>query len=236
MVADQVARLKSGAVRPDRFDFAALKFDGGRWGRRALAELSVATDLPDAAIVNADAQRALSIVSRPAVHAPLPHGDDIAGRIKVYPDDARCRPISTTGPPGHWRSRTCNCFACDRTSAVRRRFVPLAGADAEAILFLDDYASSVFEQDKTGQWRKTAGLTARRGGAIPFGAPSRAARFNWNPTAGRISRSATNASPSSRRPCISAAARRNSPEADRTCYRIDSESPRPMIADRDSYR
>src|SRR5580698_6079343 len=40
MVAGQMARLKSGAVRPEKFDFAALKFDGARWGHEALIVLS----------------------------------------------------------------------------------------------------------------------------------------------------------------------------------------------------
>ncbi|HEV3018588.1 MAG TPA: hypothetical protein VGY49_06185 [Burkholderiaceae bacterium] len=40
MVADQMARLRSGAVGPDKFDFGALKFDGARWGAPALAQLA----------------------------------------------------------------------------------------------------------------------------------------------------------------------------------------------------
>lgn len=49
MVASQVARLESGAVAPDDFDFAALKFDGAKWGAAALAHFSQANGTPDAA-------------------------------------------------------------------------------------------------------------------------------------------------------------------------------------------
>ena len=46
MVADQVARLKSGAIPPEKFDFAALKFDGASWGHDALVEFSKANGWP----------------------------------------------------------------------------------------------------------------------------------------------------------------------------------------------
>src|SRR5690348_7105618 len=37
-VASQVARLESGAVAPDKFDFAYLRFDGARYGKAARSE------------------------------------------------------------------------------------------------------------------------------------------------------------------------------------------------------
>ena len=47
---DQVARLESGAILPERFDWAALRFDFGEPGRRALARLAAS---PDRAIARA---------------------------------------------------------------------------------------------------------------------------------------------------------------------------------------
>jgi hypothetical protein len=44
-VADQMARLKSGAISPDRFDFRYLRWEGGRYGRAALMELAASPDL-----------------------------------------------------------------------------------------------------------------------------------------------------------------------------------------------
>lgn len=41
-VNDQVARLKSGHIKPEAFDYHYLRFKSGRWGRLALKELSEA--------------------------------------------------------------------------------------------------------------------------------------------------------------------------------------------------
>lgn len=50
---DQLARLNSGAVKPEKFDWAAMAFDFGPEGREALARLakSAKTDVADAAKV-----------------------------------------------------------------------------------------------------------------------------------------------------------------------------------------
>ena len=47
-VADQVARLESGEISPDKFDFAFLRFQSGRYGRQALERLKRKEDGPDA--------------------------------------------------------------------------------------------------------------------------------------------------------------------------------------------
>ncbi|RZJ28715.1 MAG: DUF4153 domain-containing protein [Brevundimonas sp.] len=43
-VADQVARLERGAVRPDQFDYRFLRFESGKVGEAALARLTRSTD------------------------------------------------------------------------------------------------------------------------------------------------------------------------------------------------
>jgi hypothetical protein len=43
-VADQTARLERGAVTPDRFDYAFLRFESGKAGQAALARLARSTD------------------------------------------------------------------------------------------------------------------------------------------------------------------------------------------------
>jgi hypothetical protein len=58
-VADQVARLESGKIPPDQFDFAFLRFEGGRYGERALEGLKTKRDGPDAAQVSQKANEAL---------------------------------------------------------------------------------------------------------------------------------------------------------------------------------
>jgi hypothetical protein len=50
-VASQLARLESGKVKADRFDFAFLRFDGERYGRAALDRLEREARGKDAALV-----------------------------------------------------------------------------------------------------------------------------------------------------------------------------------------
>lgn len=55
----QLARLESGKVTPERFDFLALRFDNGRYGYEAVQKLQTA-DGPHKEVVNAAAGRALA--------------------------------------------------------------------------------------------------------------------------------------------------------------------------------
>ena len=78
-VDSQVARLQSGAVKPDKFDFAYLRRDGGRFGQRALEALKSS---PDAVI----RERALApLTNGPTPFIPSGGRVDLAKTIKVYP-------------------------------------------------------------------------------------------------------------------------------------------------------
>lgn len=58
---DQLARLESGRIAPDRFDWAAMRFDFGPSGRRALERLKASAA---SAEVRSLAERALSVGNR----------------------------------------------------------------------------------------------------------------------------------------------------------------------------
>lgn len=58
-VADQVARLESGKMSPDQFDFAFLRFLSGRYGEQALERLKTKQDGPDAIRISQKANEAL---------------------------------------------------------------------------------------------------------------------------------------------------------------------------------
>ncbi|CAM3586881.1 hypothetical protein BOSP111201_13945 [Bordetella sputigena] len=60
MVANQVQRLRAGAVAADQFDYMSLKTDGARWGMSALQELAEEQSGPDAEAIRGNAQRALA--------------------------------------------------------------------------------------------------------------------------------------------------------------------------------
>lgn len=158
MVADQVARLKSGLVSPERFDFAALKFDGAGWGAAALAELSQLKNGPDGTTVSSKAAEALALANRYGVRPPLTVVER-ADRVEVYPSgralpasfyDLNSGPMAGSAAPQCFRTNGAKCVA---------RFVSLRPGEPEAILFADAGGGFVFEQDSAGQWRKTALLT-----------------------------------------------------------------------------
>lgn len=164
MVADQVARLRSGAIAPDKFDFTALKFDGARWGHDALVALSQDKEQPDAPTINALASRALAATSRYGV--TVPNGTqlseaEVAARITVYPAgrtlpagflDLTSGPLSGAVLPACLRTpRGQNCIA---------RYVTLQAGEAEAILFLDGAAFNyILQPDPSGHWRQTGRLS-----------------------------------------------------------------------------
>ncbi len=77
--ADQVRRLTSGQVRPDRFDFDFLRFDAGRYGVAALQQLTRSTT---PAIADA-ARKALSRKTR--YEPKIASADQLAARITAYP-------------------------------------------------------------------------------------------------------------------------------------------------------
>ncbi len=76
---DQVARLQSGRIAADKFDWAALRFDFGPAGRRALERLAGSPDL----VIRQRAGEALRATNRWA-EAPEPH---------VAPEDRARTPL-----------------------------------------------------------------------------------------------------------------------------------------------
>jgi hypothetical protein len=80
---DQVARLESGRIAPDRFDWAALRFDFGPSGRRAVERLAAGPNL----VLRQRAREALRATSRWAVAA-------------VEPAAPRRRPVTITADGG----------------------------------------------------------------------------------------------------------------------------------------
>jgi hypothetical protein len=157
MVTNQVARLKSGVVRPEAFDFVALKFDGAGWGAAALTELGQIKDIPDATTINSRAQRALALTSRwGAIQPATP--DDIAARVTVYPA-GRTLPASfydlDTGPTAG--NRRPLCFHTGGSKCIAR-FITMRPGEAEAVILLDSVSGYLFEQDAAGHWSETAQL------------------------------------------------------------------------------
>jgi hypothetical protein len=95
-VNSQLARLASGKVKADTFDFAFLRFDGERFGRAALDRLERLAAGPAGGLANgidsALVRRQIAIVrkmrNRWSRNQPQPPAD-LAANLRVHPDGAR---------------------------------------------------------------------------------------------------------------------------------------------------
>lgn len=84
---NQVARLQGGKVSPDAFDFAALRWDFGGSGKRALARLSRSADAKVAEL----AQAALAQTERAYATFDRTNRTRADFRLRVQPNDAEVR-------------------------------------------------------------------------------------------------------------------------------------------------
>lgn len=154
---DQLARLKDGTVKIEKFDWAAMAFDFGPSGRAALTELAKSTDK-----ARADAAKAalaapnrwdLSGPRGPVLFKP------IAERLRVIPAD---RPL-----PAEAIDQIARSYMCSRASACvavwldDRRLSVIGQAEPGAGLNAD-----FFSLNDEGQWtvgdRQRAGIGMQR--------------------------------------------------------------------------
>lgn len=163
MVVDQVARLKSGVVAPNKFDFTALKFDGARWGHDALLALSLNKDSPDAATINTLAARALAAPTR--YGTVVPNGTqqsdtDMAARITVYPAGRALPAQFLDLISGPFNAATLPpCVRMTKGKTCIARYVALAPGEPEAILFVDIGAAYILRPDAQGHWHQTGRIS-----------------------------------------------------------------------------
>ncbi|WP_374524669.1 DUF4153 domain-containing protein [Sphingopyxis sp.] len=94
---DQVARLKSGAVKAEKFDWAAMAFDFGPSGRKALAGLAKSPDKERANL----AGWALKAKDRWDLNATGAEGDEsnVAFAAKTIEEKVRVLPVGAMLPP-----------------------------------------------------------------------------------------------------------------------------------------
>jgi hypothetical protein len=84
-VADQVARLRAGAVPIERFDFAYLRFEGAKYGREALEKLKVDWNGDQAALVRDRVEAALRLQNRLQKLDSVPLPQDISANLTAHP-------------------------------------------------------------------------------------------------------------------------------------------------------
>ncbi len=153
-VDSQVARLQSGAVSPDKFDYAYLRWQGGRFGRAALTRLAATRTGAGAASIRTRAQEAMAARHERADRAPT--AADIAARIHVYPPD-HLLPQSLLRQD--WRKDAGGYVpACLSRAGGRCDAFPaeLNGAPPDQYVFVtgegDGWSAVVLGQDDFGHW------------------------------------------------------------------------------------
>jgi len=131
---NQVARLESGEVAPDRFDFTALRWDFGEPGRRALQRLARG----DSADVAELAQAALAQTQRVYRYdTPLRTAEDF--NLRVQPDDPQLRRLVLDHLRGNpWQCQE-RCVALDLgLEGEKRRVAIVQGAGYQVVLLNPD--------------------------------------------------------------------------------------------------
>ncbi len=157
-VASQMARLQSGAIAADKFDYDYLRFHGGRHGLEALKRLKTSAEGKDAAMIRVFSERALRRSFPGERFAITTTPQRRAANIAVYP---RGRTLPTSfldqdwGLSENWRWRFPPCLIefdahCE---AVLLDLDP-DGHDEIVLLDLDNSSAAiVFKQGSDGSWR-----------------------------------------------------------------------------------
>jgi hypothetical protein len=158
-VADQIARLERGAVKPDQFDYRFLRFQSGKAGETALARLTRSSDPVIArsarnimAVENRWDDADVGSPNRTPVYEVVPAGTALPGDfIKPLPaTDSRIQVCRAAG----------DCVASTND---------LNGDGAAEVLIANSSAIQLWESDGRGGWRIAGSWSAPpyRGGVEP---------------------------------------------------------------------
>jgi hypothetical protein len=152
-VASQMARLASGAVSPDKFDYSYLRFEGARYGKAALQHLKTIEEGPQAAEIRRYATAALEQQNRyqqPSAHGPLT-AQELARNLTVYPNG---RTLPASFVKQHWSPPDPQCLTM--VNAYAKCDVLIADIDGDGkdeILVMESWRVVIIGEDGAGGWR-----------------------------------------------------------------------------------
>lgn len=162
---DQLARLESGKIAPDKLDWAALRYDFGPSGRRALERLVRSSN----ATIRDHSRAVLAAKSRWEVRNDIEDYVEAPREIQIFPAgtiipaELREALLGRPGNPGICRGRgECRLFMKpgERLAIVVRDRCPGSGATAEGRREAScDLVSAVVEPTAQG-WRDVTDLPA----------------------------------------------------------------------------
>jgi hypothetical protein len=156
-VMDQVGRLETGRIPPEKFDFAFLRFRSGRFGMEALHQLAVAASGPDADVVKERAGDALLAKSAFDIKpgAPRLTPQLLADNITVIRPSGASLPESFLAQdwkafPRRWQLPRC-LIAAAKCDAV---MVDLDGdGQPEILLFNQPGTAAAFKAEADNSWK-----------------------------------------------------------------------------------
>jgi hypothetical protein len=155
----QAARIRSGGVSPAKFDYDYLRFELGRYGKNALAELSRDSNTEIAALASASLAK------------PVRYGMSnvppqlVASRIQLYPAGAVLDPgfvkyLQEAVKGRQWDHPSC--LAQAREEACLMVALDLNGDGQLEILTFNSFPQAVYGK-VDGQWKKVGNLVGRGG-------------------------------------------------------------------------
>ena len=157
-VADQVARLERGAVKPQDFDFDFLRFDSGKAGLAALDRLMRSSDAKTAEL----AREARVRVNREAYS--IQDRNERAAAVRIQPVAGQTTPPSFTAQLSRQDSLM---YACNNEAPCRLRTLDLDDDGRVEVLLAAPGSIMAFAQDAGGQWSQTGSYSAVCGTAAP---------------------------------------------------------------------
>jgi len=148
---DQVARLESGRVAPDKFDWAALAFDFGEPGRAALAKLAASSNPVFRRIATDIAKKKTRWDIDRTAPDPTPRLAALDKRLRILPDRVDLPMALREALIGH--------EACGRRADQPCTLIYTAGA-SRAIVFTDDCFRDLPEPDPKRSFAATVQCAA----------------------------------------------------------------------------
>lgn len=185
-VNDQMARLATGLVKADKFDFDYLKFEGARYGLAALNELKLRSQGADAAVIREKAELSLKKENRWTPPRPSASPADVGSNVKVWPKSARLPESfmkeSWSRYERSWelplcltrQRNTCDAYLID-FDGDNRPEVLLIGTERHI-------GTSILKEAKDGHWTVAASLPTDLAGCESLREKMQAGEFQTVPT------------------------------------------------------
>jgi Domain of unknown function (DUF4153) len=155
----QLDRLRAGTVSAAKFDYDYLRFELGRYGRDALAELSKSTDKEIAGLASASLAKTARYSPQPGVPPQL-----LASRIELYPAGASLDPALVAYLQDAVKTRSWehpSCLTQPKQPACLMFALDLNGDGVPEILVFNAFPQAVYSK-VNGQWKRVGNLVSGR--------------------------------------------------------------------------